>query len=127
MTSASSTATLPILVVEDEALIRAGIVAEFEHAGFDVCEAPSADEAIALLEHGTLVSAVVTDLRMPGRVDGRFLVKWLAEHRPGIPVIVVSGYAVDLQSDPALCVAAVVTKPYDGSALVAMLQQLVGR
>lgn len=119
------TGPAPILVVEDEALIRAGIVFDFEDAGFKVCEAASADEAIAMLENGTALSAVVTDLRMPGQVDGRFLVQWLAQHRPGLPVIVVSGCAADLEHNLALCVAAVVTKPYDGSALVSMLHELV--
>jgi CheY-like chemotaxis protein len=119
------TGPAPILVVEDEALIRACIVLDFETAGFKVREAASADEAIATLENGIALSAVVTDLRMPGQVDGHFLVQWLAQHRPGLPVIVVSGCAVDLQHDLALCVAAVVTKPYDGSALVSMLHQLV--
>src|SRR5579884_610320 len=88
---------LPILVVEDEALIRAGLVVEFETAGYQVHEAACADEAVVLLQTGIALAAVVTDLRMPGRMDGLGLVAWLRENRPKLPVIVATGYPIDLQ------------------------------
>jgi CheY-like chemotaxis protein len=120
----SPTAELPVLVVEDEAVIRLGLVLEFEAAGMAICEAASAEEAIALLQSGALISAVVTDLRMPGRVDGRGLVAWMREHRPGIPIIVASGYPSDLDQGPALEVSAVISKPYDAAEIAATLAQV---
>jgi CheY-like chemotaxis protein len=116
---------IPILVVEDEALIRAGLVLEFETAGYEVHEAASADEAMVLLQSNVAISAVVTDFRMPGRLDGLGLVSWLREHRPGLPVIVATGYPINLQREPyGAAVYAVVSKPYNASEIVSVLTQL---
>jgi hypothetical protein len=62
---------------------------------------------------------------MPGEVDGRFLVEWLARHRPGIPAVIMNGCVADLEGDRPLSVAGVFSKPYDGAALVSMLRELV--
>ena len=116
---------LPILIVEDEALIRAGLVLEFEIAGYHVHEAASADEAVVLLQSGLALGAVVTDLRMPGRLDGMGLVAWLREHRPGLPVIVATGYPIDLKHEPyGAAISAVISKPYRASEIVSVLAQL---
>ena len=119
---------LPLLVVEDEALIRAGLVEEFETAGYQVHAAASADEALVLIQSGHPISAVVTDLRMPGRLDGLGLVTWLREHRPNLPVIVATGYPIDLQREPDYAaIRAVVSKPYEVSQILAVLERLVPR
>ena len=115
---------LPIMVVEDEALIRAGLVLEFETAGYQVHEAASADEAVVLLQSGLVLAAVVTDLRMPGRLDGLGLVAWLCEHRPGLPVIVATGYPINLQQEPYRAIRAVVSKPYQASEIIVVLATL---
>lgn len=108
-----------VLLVEDEALIRLALVVEFEEGGFEVHEAGSADEAIRLLEAGRGVAAVVTDARMPGGMDGLGLAAWMAEHRPGLPVVIVSGFVTSSEAaglNPA--VAAVLSKPYKPSDVV---------
>jgi CheY-like chemotaxis protein len=115
-----------ILLVEDEALIRAMLVMEFEDAGFEVLEAGSADEAVALLAGGREAAVVVTDVRMPGRLDGLGLAAWLAEHRAGLPVVVTSGYAQASdahRTNPA--VAAVLAKPYLPAEVVALVVGLI--
>jgi CheY-like chemotaxis protein len=58
-----------ILVVEDESLIRMHAVEMIEEA-FEVVEAASADEAIAILEARLDITVVFTDIQMPGRMDG---------------------------------------------------------
>ncbi len=111
----------PILLVEDEALIRMLLAGEFEDSEFVVHEAGSGDEAVALLEGGLEVALVVTDVRMPGTLDGLGLAAWLADHRPGLPVVIASGYATPPKTeclDPA--VAAVLPKPYDPANVVAL-------
>ena len=59
-----------VLVVEDEALIRISALDIVEDAGFAVLEACNADEAIAILESRNDIRAVLTDIRMPGSMDG---------------------------------------------------------
>lgn len=111
-----------VLVVDDEAMIRLVLMEEFEDAGFRVAEADSADAAVALLAGGAPVLAVVTDVRMPGSMDGLGLAAWMREHRPTVPVFVTSGYATRPDAaaiNPAI--AAVVPKPYQPSDLVVLV------
>jgi DNA-binding NtrC family response regulator len=111
-----------VLLVEDEALIRMMLAGEFEDGGFDVHEANSADQAVRLLEDDLDVAAVVTDVRMPGSMDGLGLVAWLADRRPGLPVLVISGYVTHSEVvglNPA--VAAVLSKPYNPTDIVALV------
>jgi DNA-binding NtrC family response regulator len=111
-----------VLLVEDEALIRLMLAGEFEDGGFEVHEAGSADGAVALLEAGLEVAAVVTDVRMPGSMDGLGLTAWLADRRPGLPVVIISGYVAASDAvglNPA--VAAVLSKPYNPTDIVALV------
>ncbi len=115
-----------MLLVEDEALIREVLAFEFEDRGFEVHQAGGADEAVRLLEAGLRVGAVVTDVRMPGRMDGLGLTAWLAQHRPSLLVVITSGYAAP--ADVAHLkgsVAAIVPKPYKPSEVVAFVSTSV--
>lgn len=112
-----------VLLVEDEALIRMTLVCEFEDQEFAVHEAGSADEAVELLTAGLDVAAVVTDVRMPGQMDGIGLTGWLADHRPGLPVVIISGYVTPSEVaglNPA--VAAILPKPYKPSDIVSLVK-----
>jgi CheY-like chemotaxis protein len=60
----------PVLIVEDEPLIRIGAVKTIEDAGFEVIEAASADEAIRILECRGDIRVVFTDIDMAGSMDG---------------------------------------------------------
>jgi two-component system, response regulator PdtaR len=62
--------SVAVLIVEDEPLIRMGTVYLIEDAGFEVYEASSADAAIALLELHREIRLIVTDVDMPGSMDG---------------------------------------------------------
>lgn len=115
----------PILIVEDETLIRMSIALEFEMAGISALDVASADEALELLEAGKLVSAVVTDIRMPGKMDGWGLIQWMGKHMPHTPVIVTSGYPLDPKNDVPP-VTAVLSKPYDIAKIITLLRSLHG-
>lgn len=113
-----------ILVVEDEVLIRLDVSDFLRGEGFDVVEAASADEAIAVMAAGEHVSLVFTDVQMPGSVDGLGLVRWIRRHRPGVPVIVTSGLARDRDLAPDLAdLAPVEQKPYSESALIRRIRR----
>ena len=59
-----------MLIVEDEWLIRMNTMEALEAAGFEVVEAENADEAIAILTARTDINLVLTDVHMPGSMDG---------------------------------------------------------
>ncbi len=62
-----------------------------DEAGFKVFEAVSADEALTVLEARPDVQAVVTDIEMPGSMNGIALARVIRDRWPGIGVIVTSG------------------------------------
>jgi len=81
-----------VLLVDDEALVRIGTAAMLREAGFVVHEAGSVNEALSLLDGQARVDAVVTDYAMPGLTGGD-LARRLLEERPGLPVLLITGYA----------------------------------
>ena len=111
-----------VLLVEDEALIREMLALEFEDAGFLTVQASSGDEAVALLSQGLDVTAVVTDVRMPGSIDGWGLVRWLAANRRGLPYLVTSGYLQGGElSGPVGRSLGFIAKPYKPADVVSVI------
>lgn len=81
----------PILVVEDDGLIRMDLADVLSDSGFDVVEAANADQALALLEAGIPVEAMLTDIDMPGSMNGIKLANLTASRWPECRIIVISG------------------------------------
>jgi CheY-like chemotaxis protein len=80
------------LLVDDEDLVRMSTADMLADLGFDVLEAGRAEDALHLLQEGAPVDLLVTDHLMPG-MSGADLARKAQEMRPGLPVLVVSGYA----------------------------------
>lgn len=88
-----------VLLVEDEAPVRAFACRALKLRGYQVLEANCAEEALSLLENEDLnVDIVVSDVVMPG-MDGPTWVRKAQEKRPELRVIFVSGYAEDSFSE----------------------------
>ncbi len=122
MTEADKTdAGARVLVVEDEFLIRLSLCEGLSDHGFEVLAARNGDEALEVLD-GEPVALVITDVKMPGSIDGIQLVHRLRRERPDIAVMVVSGHAADthLPSHVPL-----VRKPYDIALLVMMMHSML--
>ena len=81
-----------VLVVEDEYLVRDMIVHEMGLAGFDVVEAPSAEEALKLAAGLDRLDLLFTDIRLPG-MNGWQLAELIRGRYAEVPVIYASGYA----------------------------------
>ena len=80
-----------ILIVEDEALIRFNLIDFFEDAGYRVSEAETADEAIAILDQNSSIRVVLTDVQMPGSMDGLKLAHYIRDRFPPTVLVVTSG------------------------------------
>jgi len=83
----SSTA---VLVVEDEPLVRQYVSDVLGQSGFEVIVASTGEEALTLLAQGGLC-VVITDIAMPGAIDGFELARRVHETSPRTGVIMVSG------------------------------------
>ena len=87
--------TETVLLVEDDASLRALAVRVLKNYGYEVLVASSGNEALAIAsELHTLIDVVVSDVVMPG-MNGRQLVEKLFEFRPEMPALLMSGYADD--------------------------------
>jgi CheY-like chemotaxis protein len=85
-----------VLLVEDDASVRVMTFNMLRHMGYDVLQARSGQEALAMVDqhHGT-VDLLLTDVVMPG-MNGRELAEQLKRHRPQTTVLFTSGYAEDV-------------------------------
>jgi CheY-like chemotaxis protein len=111
-----------ILVVEDEMLVRVMLADALRDAGYEAVEAVDGDEAIRLLGGCDKISVVVSDVRMPGSLDGIALAKRVRSERPEIKIVLVSG---DLTAVDGAEHDGVFRKPYDVSRLIALVDKLV--
>ncbi|WP_208279255.1 response regulator [Massilia oculi] len=85
-----------ILVVEDNDDVRELAESMLEMAGYDVLSAPSGERALGLLESGEQADLLFTDVIMPGGMNGLELIERVHAKRPGLPVLVTTGYMDEL-------------------------------
>jgi len=110
-----------ILFVEDDELVREAVVRGLEEAGFEVLVAANGDRALAMMEAGLDIDVVFSDIVMPGKLSGIDLAGILRERRPGVPVVLATGYTDQRVTVPGVQVLA---KPYEIGQLVDLLAGL---
>ncbi|MDR0809524.1 MAG: response regulator [Gemmobacter sp.] len=113
-----------VLLVEDEAPVRAFASRALRLRGYTVLEAENAEEALSKLEdHSLKVDIFVTDVVMPG-MDGPSWVRKALERRPNVRVIFVSGYAEDCLAESQLRVpnSVFLPKPFSLNDLTETVQ-----
>jgi CheY-like chemotaxis protein len=108
------------LLVEDEELVRVSTADLLAGLGYDVREASSGQEALAMIRDGLRPDLLVTDHLMPG-MSGAHLARAVQAVVPGLPVLIVSGYAEAEGIDPGL---PRLTKPFRHEELAASLSAL---
>lgn len=113
-----------VLLVEDDAIIRMGASDFLSAAGFDAVEASNADEAISILEVRPDIHLVLTDVEMPGSIDGIKLSHYIRDRWPPVKLIVVSGRTIVAETHlPAD--ARFFPKPYDEITIVDAIRALL--
>ena len=115
---------IAVLVVEDEALIRLDIVDQLADEGYEVLEAGSADEAVALLEANPAIRILFTDIDMPGSMDGLKLAAAVRDRWPPVKIVVTSGHRmVEITDLPDGSVF--FSKPYHHRKVVTSFRELL--
>ncbi|KEQ54152.1 Response regulator receiver protein [Sphingobium chlorophenolicum] len=95
----------------------------FTDRGFDVFEAESADHAIAVLEKNPTISVVLTDVQMPGSMDGLRLAHVIRGRWPPTLLVIVSG-AVPLGAAEMPSRATFIAKPFDPRFVLGEIDRL---
>jgi signal transduction histidine kinase/ActR/RegA family two-component response regulator len=112
---------LSILLVDDEEIVRTATAEMIRDLGHEVVEAIGGAEALASLAAGLRVDAVVTDYKMP-RIDGAELSRRVNLARPGVPILIITGYSgttEDILELPRL------SKPFTQADIASALAELV--
>jgi two-component system, response regulator PdtaR len=112
-----------ILIVEDELLIRMHAVEMIEES-FEVVEAASAHEAIAILEARFDITVVFTDIQMPGSMDGLKLAAAVRDRWPPIKIVATSGH-VKISAGDLPPGGRFLRKPYSPAEVMQTLRELI--
>ena len=115
-------------MVDDDAVVLEMVAEQMRLAGFQVCPVPSALTALGLLDAGETFDLMITDLSMPG-MDGMALIQEAQRRRPGLPAILLTGYATnaaEIATGGAMSGAfSLLRKPIDGAALAERASLLI--
>ncbi|WP_160299843.1 ATP-binding protein [Belnapia sp. F-4-1] len=109
----------PVLLVEDEAVLRRLAERVLGRAGYTLMLAEHAEAALDLLERAPAPGVLVSDIALPG-MDGLALARRLRARWPDLPVVLTSGYAA-LQADLAAEGFQLLAKPYTPAELTSAL------
>jgi CheY-like chemotaxis protein len=112
-----------ILFVEDDVLTRMAISEALREHGYSVIEAASSDEALCVLQGLAHLDLLLTDMRMPGAVDGCGLARHVREVLPLVKIVMVSGQAPE--SDDHSVLDGYLAKPVAPSHLADYLLRLM--
>nr|WP_255569362.1 ATP-binding protein [Neoroseomonas alba] len=117
-----------VLVVEDEPAVRAVAVEMLMDAGFSVLAAPDGPTALQLLREGVAVDILFSDVVMPGGMSGVDLARESRKLRPGIGVLLASGYAAEaLDKHGGAGGFDLISKPYDFDVVLTRINALARR
>jgi PAS domain S-box-containing protein len=116
-----------ILVVEDDPLVRSSLIIQLQGLGYQTLAAANAAEALAIADRGEPFDLLLTDVIMPGGMNGRELSEEMAKRRSPLKVLFTSGYAENAivhhgRVDPGVHL---LVKPYRESHLASMARQIL--
>lgn len=116
-----------LLVVEDNPSVLRLLSRQLREQGFEVSEAASGADALEKFEADPTISLVVSDIVMPGEIQGVELAKRIRSERPQVPIILMSGYPLDteVQSGNRLYYDEGLMKPVRASKLLETVQRLL--
>ena len=116
-----------VLVVEDETAVRDLVVELLQELGYRAIEASDGPSGLQLLQSSLHIDLLVTDVGLPG-LNGRQLADAARQHRPGLKVLFMTGYAENAAVangflDPGM---AMITKPFAIDALATRIRDIIG-
>ncbi len=117
-----------VLVVDDDALLRSVVTELLEELGYVALEAENGPDALAITEKRSDIDLLLTDIVMPGGLDGAALAKKVRKIRPDIAIVFTTGYAdaaarIELEERSG----AILKKPYDHGELARIIEISLSR
>lgn len=120
----------PILLIEDEASVSAFVRAALERRGYAVTQVSSGEEGLKRLEAGAY-AGVISDIRMPGRINGADVHHWIQENRPELSsrIILISGDTANSETQSLLrgSTTPCIEKPFRVQQLISIVETTFGK
>jgi PAS domain S-box-containing protein len=116
-----------VLLVEDDASVGEMVEAMLADLGHEVLRAEAAAPALTILQTPDRIDLLLTDLIMPGGMNGVELAHAAIALRPGLPVILTSGYTGETLGAAAGAPWPLLAKPYPAEALAAIIEAVMGK
>jgi CheY-like chemotaxis protein len=126
MVQSFNPARYAVLIVEDDALVRAEAADLCEEAGFTTYEARNAEQAIRHLERHSDIRVLFTDVEMPGTMDGLKLARAVRDRWPPVTIIVTSG-RVKVGRDEMPEKGLFFAKPYPPNGIIKALNEIAAQ
>jgi DNA-binding response OmpR family regulator len=115
-----------ILIIEDDQEIQAIVEEALTDGGFESTIAGSGEEAVGLLKSdGVKYRALVTDIDLPGRLDGWEIARLAREIDPTFPIVYMTGAAADDWPSMGVPNSILLNKPFAPAQLVTAVSQLL--
>lgn len=116
----------PVLIVDDEEIVRRTLSACLGKAGYAVAEAASGDEALAQIAGGLRPALVILDLRMPVMDGNELIQRLIASEAYTAPRVLLTAYVDDLRQDLVGHLKAIREKPIRCAELVQVVRETIG-
>jgi len=130
MNAQTQTGIAPILLIEDEPSVTAFLRAALERHGYAVANAASGAEGLKMLSGGSY-SGVISDIRMPGAVNGAEVHTWIQKNRPELcaRIILISGDTANSETQAFLAHsgAPCIEKPFRVQELMTVVEKTFGK
>ncbi len=116
-----------ILVVDDEEIIRMMVVDVLEEAGYHIVEAADGAAALKILHSNARIDLVITDVGLPGGVNGRQVADAARLVRPNLKILFVTGYAENaIVGNGTLDIGMkIITKPFEMTTFAARVREII--
>ena len=116
--------TPTVLVAEDDVIVRIAIADDLRLAGFEVIEAGSGAEALAFLSADPPIDLILSDVHMPGRLNGIDLAAIVMDRFPQTRIILCSG-STDGHDLAGISGIPFIHKPYRPEAVIALVASIL--
>ena len=130
MKAAAAQKSLPILLIEDEPSVTAFLRAALERNGYSVVQANSGSDGLDQLQQRSF-GGVISDIRMPGAVNGAEIHAWIRLNRPALKsrIILISGDTANSETQALLANSGTpcIEKPFRVQQLISVVEKTFGK
>ncbi len=130
MKAAAAQKSLPILLIEDEPSVTAFLRAALERNGYSVVQANSGSYGLDQLQQRSF-GGVISDIRMPGAVNGAEIHAWIQSNRPALKsrIILISGDTANSETQALLANSGTpcIEKPFRVQQLISVVEKTFGK